>query len=198
MANKGETVIMSIPRARGAFLEVFEPKQVQGQGDPSYSAAIIIEPDAPVVAELDAAMLKAAVSKWGTNGKAILAQLVKTGRVGFRKAAQCDATGNPYMGFEDRYSISARARANQPPLVLERDKTPATSGSKNIYSGAWFNWRVGAWAQDNQYGKRVNFQLLGLQFVRDDTPFSGGVRVTADDFEDLADDEDVDIESLVG
>lgn len=30
------------------------------------------------------------------------------------------------------------------------------------------------WAQDNNYGKRVNATLLGVQFVRDGAAFAGG------------------------
>jgi len=46
------------------------------------------------------------------------------------------------------------------------------------------------WAQDNQFGKRVNAELLGVQFVRDGEPFGGGKPATPEDFEDLGADEE--------
>jgi len=46
------------------------------------------------------------------------------------------------------------------------------------------------WAQNNQYGKRINAQLDGVQFVRDGDPFGDGA-VGVDAFDVFGvDDED--------
>ena len=44
---------------------------------------------------------------------------------------------------------------------------------------------IECWAQDNKHGKRINFSLLGVQFVRDGERLAGGSVATADDFEPL-------------
>ncbi|MNP74169.1 hypothetical protein D3C76_1710040 [compost metagenome] len=52
---------------------------------------------------------------------------------------------------------------------------------------------VDIWAQDNSYGKRINAQLQGIQFVKDGEAFSGGgTSADASDFEEIADGADAD------
>ena len=46
---------------------------------------------------------------------------------------------------------------------------------------------VDFWAQDNQFGKRVNATLTGVQFVRDGDSFGGARVAAADDFDVLDD-----------
>jgi hypothetical protein len=45
---------------------------------------------------------------------------------------------------------------------------------------------VEIWAQDNNYGKRINASLKGVQFVRDGDAFAGGGAASPDEFEDLS------------
>ena len=40
---------------------------------------------------------------------------------------------------------------------------------------------------DNQYGKRINATLRGVQFVSDGEPFAGGQPADADEFDILED-----------
>ena len=42
------------------------------------------------------------------------------------------------------------------------------------------------WPQDNQFGKRVNASLLGVQFVKDGERLAGGGVAAADDFEAIS------------
>ena len=52
------------------------------------------------------------------------------------------------------------------------------------------------WAQDNQYGKKVNAQLQGVQFFKDGDAFAGGGKAAAaSDFTPIA--EGADAEDLV-
>lgn len=41
-------------------------------------------------------------------------------------------------------------------------------------SGYWFNVLIRPWFQDNDYGKRVNAGLVGVQFVKKDKTFGDG------------------------
>lgn len=42
-----------------------------------------------------------------------------------------------------------------------------------IYAGCRVNAKVTLWAQNNQYGKRVNAELVAIQFAGDDEAFDG-------------------------
>jgi len=69
---------------------------------------------------------------------------------------------------------------------LNKDKSPVVEADGVIYSGCYVNAIIDLWAQDNQFGKRINATLLGVQFAYDGDAFaSGGSGVSVDDFDDL-------------
>jgi hypothetical protein len=76
--------------------------------------------------------------------------------------------------------------------VYDKNKTFLTEADGKPYAGCYVNCALNIWAQDNQYGRRINAELVSVQFLRDGDAFSGGVRSTGDEYEDLsegADDE---------
>ena len=79
------------------------------------------------------------------------------------------------------------------PTVVDRDRSPLTAQDGKPYSGSYVNVIIDVWAQDNSYGKRINAQLQGVQFVRDGEAFSGGgTSADASDFDEIADGADAD------
>ena len=100
-----------------------------------------------------------------------------------------DDTGRPE--FEGKYTIKASTKKR--PLVINRDKSPITESDNVIYAGCYVNAIVSLWAQNNNYGKRINAQLDGVQFCRDGEPFGdGGVSVNEFDAFGSESDEDFD------
>ena len=71
------------------------------------------------------------------------------------------------------------------PLVVDADKSPLVAEDGKPYSGCYVNASVELWPQDNNYGKRVNATLMGVQFFRDGESFSGGGVASEDDFDDV-------------
>jgi len=59
------------------------------------------------------------------------------------------------------------------------------------YSGSFLDVTFDFWAQDNQFGKRINANIVGLQFRKHGDAFSAVAKATDEDFEDLSA-EDVD------
>lgn len=82
--------------------------------------------------------------------------------------------------------IYVKATSNKRPAVFDRDRTPLAEEDNRIYSGCYVNAIVTLWAQDNNYGKRINASLDAVQFVKDGEPF-GSSGVSADEFDDLDD-----------
>jgi hypothetical protein len=71
---------------------------------------------------------------------------------------------------------------------LNKDKSPLTEADGVVYSGCYVNGIIDLWAQNNNYGKRINATLLGVQFAGDGEAFSsGGSSASADDFDDIDD-----------
>lgn len=99
-----------------------------------------------------------------------------------------DESDRPEMA--GKYSIKASTKKR--PLVIDRNKSPITEDDNVIYAGCYVNAIVSLWSQNNQWGKRINAQLDGVQFVRDGEPFGdGGVDASAFDAFGDSDDDDI-------
>lgn len=182
MANENSNYRFSITDARLAFPAVFKAKAGPDGGEPAYSAALIIPPDHPVIPKLNAAFLKLAREKWGDKGEAIVKQM----RAQDRLALHDGATKAGYAGYDGNMFVNTRARTR--PTVVDRNKVPLTEEDGRIYAGCYVNGLIELWAQDHkQYGKRINAQLRGIQFVRDGDAFAAGTSASEDEFADLGD-----------
>jgi hypothetical protein len=148
-------------------------------GKPKYGAAFLFPASHPALKELSAAVIKAANGKWGAKADEMLKMLKAGDRLpvhsGDAKATSAGYAGNLYLNAGNLIR----------PLVLNADRTPLTAADGKPYSGCFVNVIVEIWAQDSQFGKRVNASLLGVQFVRDGERLAGGSVATADDFEPI-------------
>ncbi len=95
-----------------------------------------------------------------------------------------------YDGYEGMWAV--KAANSKRPTVIDRDKTPLTEDDDRVYAGCFVNAIISPWAQDNTYGKRINANLLGIQFVKDGEPFGDAVVASDDDFDDIEDDTEED------
>lgn len=89
--------------------------------------------------------------------------------------------------YQGMYTLKASSKKR--PLVIDRDQSPITESDNAVYAGCYVNAIVTLWAQNNQYGKRINAQLDGVQFNRDGDPFGDGA-VTVNEFDAFADEDD--------
>lgn len=164
---------------RAAFVNVFEAKAVQGQGEAKFSMTMLFPKDHPQKAEFERAIVTAAKDKWGEKAQAMLQQLKAGDKLCLHDG---DAKAN-YQGFAGQLYVNASNKMR--PLVIAGDRQPLTAADGKPYPGCYVNCIVEVWAQDNQFGKRVNASLLGVQFVRDGERLAGGGVAAADDFEAL-------------
>ena len=169
-----------LKNVRLAFPVLDKPEAFQGQGEPRYSATLLADPDSENHKLLHAAMLAAAAAKWGDNkAEAAVKGLSAAGRTAIGDGNLKDK----YDGFAGKVYVQAHARQKTPPTLLDMRAQPLPRDTGMIYAGCYVNASVEIWAQDNQYGKRLNASLRGVQFVRDGDAFSGGRPAEADEFE---------------
>ncbi|MBE0469618.1 MAG: DUF2815 family protein [Methyloprofundus sp.] len=127
-----------------------------------------------------------------------IAEKIKTELKGAKVSADklCLKDGDEiaYDGYDGCWSL--KASNNKRPMVIDRDKSPLTEDDDKLYAGCYVNAVIELWAQNNGFGKRINANLLGVQFVKDGTPFSDSVTASVDDFDDFDafgdDDDDID------
>lgn len=58
-------------------------------------------------------------------------------------------------------------------VLNARAEHVASQNDDPIYSGCFVKAKVRLWAQDNEWGKRVNCELVGIQFIKDGEAFDG-------------------------
>ena len=171
---------LKLLNVRLAFPQLFEAKTVAGEGKPAHSGTFLIDPADPQVKTINAAIDATAKEKWGAKADAILKQARAADKVCLHNG-DLKAT---YDGFPGNLFISARNPLR--PTVVDADKTPLTEKDGKPYAGCYVHVVLELWAQDNQYGKRVNATLMGVQFYKDGDSFTGGGVASEDDFEDIS------------
>ena len=176
MENNRRVMLIGV---RLAFPVLNEPESFQGEGKPRYSATALIEPGSENHQACLAAMRAAAVEKWG-EAKADAA--VKGLTAALKTALGDGNLKSEYAGFEDMVYVAAHAQAASPPTLLDGQKKQLPRNTPVIYPGCYVNMSVEFWAQDNQWGKRINASLRGVQFVKDGDSFGAGAPAAADEF----------------
>ena len=185
-----------VKNVRLAFLNCYEPGSYEGKL--SYGAQLIIDPaDEAQVKRLDDAIQACAVEKWGAKAGAFLKEMKAKDRVCFRHGPKMAASGEPYDGFADRFYLSCSSGENKPPLCIKRDKTISTPRDGDLYAGCYADVKLALWAQDNQYGKRINAQPLVFQHRAHGDAFAGGPPPSVDGMDDLSDTGE-ELENLMG
>ena len=183
--KKTEDTIIMLSNVRLAFPQLWEAVQVNGEGKAAFSASFLMPLDHPDVAKIKAAIAEVAKAKWGEQAGEILNLLVAADKVCLHNG---DAKSN-LEGYAGNLFVSARGPTR--PLVIDMDPNVILHAADGRpYSGCFVNAQISLWAQQNNYGKRINAQLRGVQFFRDGEAFSGGGISSADEFDTVEADAD--------
>lgn len=172
--------------ARLAFPELFEMNK-----DGKFSAAFIAPPEHPGWAALRDVCEEIGKAKWGAKWPQVKKELTAGDNMLIHNG---DAKAS-YDGYEGNLFFNANNKVR--PTVVDRDTSPLVAADGRPYSGCYVLAKIDVWAQDNQYGKKINAQLQGVQFVKNGDAFSkgGGVAIPATDFTPIS--EGADAEDLV-
>lgn len=163
---------IKIKEARLAFPTLFVPRTVNGEGKPRYSATFLLDANDPQLAGIKKVIQMVARDKWRDKAPAILASLEKVGKVALHDGEE----KSQYDGFAGTMFIATGAKEVEPPRVVDRSGQPLTERSGKPYAGCYVNANISFWAQDNQFGKRINATVHLVQFVRDGDSFGAGSR----------------------
>lgn len=172
---------LMLKNVRLAFPNLFKPQTVNGEGEPAYSCTLILTPDHPQLVEIQKAQEAVGQDKWGAKWAAVKKELHAKDKM----ALHDGDTKSQYGGFEGNFFVSTRAKQSARPTVIDRNKSPLTEADGRPYAGCYVNASVELWAQDNAYGKRINAQIRGVQFVRDGDSFGGGSAASSDEFDEV-------------
>lgn len=183
MTTATPTGRIMLKNVRLSFPNLFEPSIVgdDPKAKPRYSAMLILTPDHPQLAEIKSKMIAVAKEKWNAKAVEIYKGLDKSDKL----ALHDGDTKAQYDGVGGNFFISAAAQESARPTVVDGNKSPLTAKDGKPYAGCYINASIDLWAQDNGFGKRVNAQLRGVQFLRDGDAFAAGRPADSEEFEEV-------------
>ena len=176
--NTNEVIIP----CRLSYANIWEPKQVNGTGDPKYSCCLLIKKsDTAAIAKLKAAI--EAVKK-GPQGTGPL------GRLSAQEPEAAPARRRHRKGdenYEGCYFLNANASENRRPKIIDRACNDVLDQDE-VYSGCYAKVKIGLFSYSASGNKGIGAGLEVIQKVRDGERLSGGN--STDGFEILSDDDD--------
>lgn len=185
------SVEVRIANATASFVNIKEAKE--GDYGNSYRLSLIVDPDFKELAQVEAAMLEAAKSKWGDKAQAIYDHLSTPAqdRVALKRRPATNSEGKVYEGYAGKWFLSAARREDDGrPSVFAATGAEVTDPveiGRLIYSGCKVHAKLRFWPQDNAGGRRLNAEILGLMFAGDGERFGGQSGVASvDDFAEYA------------
>lgn len=172
---------VKLQNVRLSFPSVFRKAVFNGE-ETKFEATFLLhkEDHAAVIEEIQSAI------------KSLVKNDLKGAKVGDDKICLKDGDNIEYEGYAGCMSI--KASNDKRPLIIDRDKTPLSEDDNRLYAGCHVNAIIELWAQNNSWGKRINANLLGVQFFKDGEPFADGKKsASVDEFDAFGDDDsDVD------
>jgi len=168
------TYKFKLSNVRLSFPSLFKRSEFNGQ-EGKFEATFLVnkESQAKLIAEIEA--------------KIALIQKDNKANISPDKICLKDGDYVDYDGYAGHMSI--KAGANRRPTVIDRDKTPLVEDDGKPYAGCYVNAVLELWFQDNNFGRRINCNLLGVQFSKDGDSFGAGDTDVSDDFDAFEDDD---------
>lgn len=164
---------------RLSYPHLFEAHAMEGDDKKKFSACLVLskKKHAAEIKMLEKAMRQVASAKWPKK-------IPATVKYGLRDGEEREDK----EGFDDTVMFFNASSDKRPPVV-DKDLSPLTAEDDVIYAGCYVDATVRIWAQDNQFGKRINFALRAIRFAKDGEAF-GQAPVDAE--EEFGDDDDED------
>lgn len=172
--SKSTNIEILVKGVRFSYLNVFEP-YTSPEGKKSYGLNAIIPPNHPQFPEIIETIKKVAQATFGDEWQTTLKTLNAQDRVCLHNG---DVSKPNAEGYKGMFYISANKKT--PFRALETRNgvnVELTASDGRPRSGDYGNVKLSIWGQANQFGKRINADPLGVQFVRRGPPLGGGGRV---------------------
>ena len=176
---------IKLKNVRLSFPQLFVPKGIRQKdgtmSEPKYTCSLLFPPGSPQHKIISDACREAAKEKWPSAYEVHLKAMKATDKLCLH-----DGDLKTSQGYPGNLYVNASSK-DQPDL---RDANAARLGpnnAKKLYGGCYVDAILSIWGQDNQFGKRINAEIIGIQFRADGDAFRPGEVATDDDFEDLSD-----------
>ena len=179
--KKKDPARVLLKNVRLSYPALWKPKAFGGKGDqgePKFQGNFLMDKDDKIgrrnIEKLEDAIEHVKAEKWPKGAPKLAAA-----KICLRDSEDMEEMSD---GYENCMYVST-SNAKKP-RVLDADGLDVKEGDEGApYAGCYVDAIVRVWAQDNEYGKRINCSLEGVKF-RDDGEAFGAAPVDADDFDD--------------
>jgi hypothetical protein len=167
---------------RLSFPNLFTAKSIN-DSEPKFGAAFLIDKEKG----------KATLDALNTTIRAVAAEKWPKGMPKGVKVCLHEGSEKEYDGYDESVMFIS-ASSKKRPVVVNRLRQPVAEGDAQCpYAGCYVNAVVNLWAQDNQFGKRINASLEAVQFVKDGSAFGEAPVDPMTTFADVPEDDASDI-----
>ena len=167
---------IKMKNVRLSFPSLFHTEQFGAEDTGKYAATFILDKDEHA----------AEIKQIQDETNRLMKEELK-GKIPSDKVALKDGDEMARPEYEGKMTIKGSTKKR--PLVVDRDKSALSESDDKPYAGCYVNAIITLWAQNNQFGKRVNASLEGVQFSEHGEPFTTG-GVSVDEFDDFDDSDD--------
>jgi hypothetical protein len=179
-------------KVRLSFPNLFEPKQVNGEGDPKYSVMLLI----PKSDTATVKALKEAEAQAAANGKTTKFKGKDLNADSVIKDGDEDGSAEDYPERKGHLYMTVSSSQKYRPGVVDRRVQPIMDQSE-VYSGVYAKVSMTAFPYTYGATKRgVSFGLNNVQVLGGGDSLAGGKRAD-EEFEAVADDESGSDDSLL-
>ena len=155
--------------------QIFNAESFEAGGTEYFGTQLLIDPKSE-----SAQVLNATVDTV-RNG-------AKLGKVKADRLCVTDGDDTDYESHQGKLVLRATRIAKRGrPLTVDNQLHPCVQEDNLLYSGAKARCKINVWAQDNKWGKRVNAELLAVQFVEHGDQIGGGQTPSIDGMEPVGD-----------
>lgn len=186
-----------LKNVRLSFPSLHRTETYEGADTGKYTSTLIIDKDEEMVRQFVSHAKAKLLEKYESEDKVpkIFKSMLKD-PLGAERFCLRDGDDTDYDGYAGMLTLKATNRVQ--PRLLSANKTEVDPEHIEgvFYSGCYVNASVDLWIQDNGFGKRINANLMGVQFHADGEPFGAGgipsdldddfevTEVTEEDFDD--------------
>lgn len=178
-----------IPNARLSYPSLFQEAEFEGKKGKFEATFLFPKTDKKTYNAIMKAIDLAIENKEGVTKIKSDNMCIRDGDEIFEEKEE-EGKGDSVEAYKGMWCV--KAANSKRPTMINRDKTQIVEEDNILYAGCYVNASINPWIQSNSYGKRANANLLGLQFVKDGEPFGDAVVASADEFDDISEDEDED------
>ena len=178
---------IKLTNVRLSFPALFKAKGFGDDEDAkkSFGAVFLLnkKKHADLIEQVEEAIEKVKKEKWGKKIPKLKGVCLNDG-----------ADKEDVDGYGDKVMYIPTRSAKRVPVVDVDPSVPLAEEDGKPYGGCYVNASIRIWAQDNQYGMRVNAALRAVQFYKDGEPFGEKPADAEEEFEDVSNDSDDDDE----